>query len=373
MKLEVLQEELNKGLGTALRFVSPRPQLPILANILLKAEKNKLIVAANNLETGIKIQIAAKTDEEGSVTVPAKEVAEFVSYLPVGKITLEKQEGNKLRIFSPQAEASFLGLGVEDFPQIPQPDKTKSFPLSFSKMAEAVSQVAFAAADDESRPILAGIYWQMGNNNYRMVATDGYRLSLKDVKLEKKEKSGKSVFLVPAKALSEVVRLGDGEFVTVGLTEKENQVAFVFPQVTVVSRLLEGEFPQYENIMPKQFKTKVWLDKQDFLQAVRIASVFARQAANIVVLDVVKKEMVVSPHQSRVGENKVTVPIRSEGEAIKTAFNYRFLLDFLNSTPADQEEIMIEFNDPLSPTVFRLGKDGSWIHIIMPVRLDQEE
>lgn len=373
MKTQVLQEELNKALSLALRFISSRPQLPVLGNVFLKAKTGGLEVAANNLETGIKIEVAAKTEEEGEITVPAKELSEFVSYLPVEKITLEKQEGNKLKIFSSQGEASFVGLGTEDFPQIPQSDKEKTFSLPFSELVKTVSLVAFSAAEDESRPVLAGVYWQIQSDKYRMVATDGFRLSLKDTVFKNQKGVKKSVFLVPAKALSEVVRLGDGESIQIGLTKEENQVAFVFPQVTVVSRLLEGEFPQYENIIPQQFKTKVFLDKQEFLQAVKMSSVFARQAANIVVLDIQKEKMVISPHQSRMGENKVNIPIRCEGEPIRTAFNFRFLLDFANVVPQDQEEIFIKLNDPLSPTVFGATKDDSWIHIIMPVRLDQEE
>ncbi len=371
MKLQILQNNLDQGLSITSRFVSSRPQLPILNNILLSTDNGKLCLSATNLELGINIWLGAKIEKPGKLAMPAREMAEFVSYLSTEKINLVSEKDNQLTISSPQATASFVGMRVDEFPQVPSLDKKSSFSLPLESLSQAVSQVGFAAASDETRPVLEGIFWQFENGEYRMAATDGYRLSFKKVTLGKKSTKEKSAFLVPAKTLSEVIRLGKGETVQIGLTKGQNQAIFAFPQMEISSRLLEGEFPEYEKIIPQSAKTKVSLNKEDFVQSVRIASVFARESANIVLLKIGKQEMTITANAPQVGENKASLPVKVEGEPIKIAFNYKFLLDFVNAVPADKKDITIELNDPLSPTVFKIDGDKTWLHIIMPVRMEE--
>lgn len=369
MKLQILQSNLTQGLSIVSRFVSSRPQLPILANILFSTDKGKLCLSATNLDLGINIWLGAKVEKEGSLTMPAKEVTEFVSYLSVQNVDLFSEKENQLTVSSSQATASFVGIRADEFPKIPRLDRKDSFSLPLNDLSKAVSQVAFAAASDETRPVLEGIFWQFEGGEYRMIATDGYRLSLKKVGLKDK-KTEKSSFLVPARTLNEVVRLGKEEAVEVGLSKNKNQAIFAFPQMEISSRLLEGEFPEYEKIIPEESKTRVYLDKDDFSQSVKIASVFARESANIVLLTIEKDQMTLTANSSRVGENKTSLPVKVEGEPIKIAFNFRFLLDFINAC-GDKKEIIIDLNDPLSPTVFRVDGDESWLHIIMPVRMEE--
>jgi len=370
MKLQILQSNLTQGLSVSSRFVSSRPQLPILANILFSTDKGKLCLSATNLDLGINIWLGAKVEKEGSLAMPAKEVAEFVSYLSVQNVDLVSEQDNKLTISSSQATASFVGMRADEFPKIPRLDSKNSFSLPLSSLSQAVSQVAFSAASDETRPVLEGVFWQFDSGEYRMVATDGYRLSLKKVALEQKS-TEKSSFLVPARTLSEVIRLGKEEMVEVGLSKNQNQAIFAFPQMEISSRLLEGEFPEYEKIIPGETKTKVSLDRDDFAQSVKIASVFARESANIVLLTIDKQEMTITANASGVGENKTSLPVKMDGEPVKIAFNFRFLLDFINAVPADKKEITIKLNDSLSPTVFGIDGDESWLHIIMPVRMEE--
>jgi len=372
MKIQILQEELNKGLTTVNRFVSNKPQLPILSNILLATEKGKLRLSATDLELGINLWLGGKVEKEGKIAIPAREISEFISYLNPGPLDLELNQ-NLLVVSSATNKASFVGMKPEEFPEIPQLEKKTAFTLSFADLAAAVAQVSFAAATDEARPVLGGILWQFTAKNYQMVATDGYRLACKKVALEKEISSvkKKSTFLVPARSLAEVVKLGDGQQVKVGLTADKNQVVFAFAGAQISSRLLEGEFPEYEKIIPQQTKTKVYVDKQDLLGGIRAASVFAREAANIVVLEVDSEGMKIKADAPQIGENQSSVAVKTEGEAIKIAFNFRFLLDFINAVPAEKDSLVLEFTEPLSPAIFKIEKDDSWFVVVMPVRLEE--
>ena len=372
MKIQILQEELTKGLATVSRFVSSRPQLPILANILLSAEEGKIALSATDLNLGINYWLKGKIEKEGKIAIPAREVTEFVSYLAPGPLDLVL-ENNILIISSQSNRASFVGISGKEFPKIPQLDEKSAFALNKEEFVKAVGEVSFAAANDETRPVLEGIYWQFTPDGYQMVATDGYRLSLKKVKT-KRGSQEKIVFLVPARSLEEVVKLGgEEEEIKVGLSEDKNQVVFAFSQGEVSSRLLEGDFPEYEKIIPQEGKTKVWLDKDDFYAAVKAASVFARESANVVILNVDKKELTVKADAPQMGENQNTISVKAEGEPIKIAFNFRFLLDFLNAVSLEKKDLVLEFTQPLSPALFKLEGDDSWLHVIMPVRLEETQ
>ncbi|MBL7078516.1 DNA polymerase III subunit beta [Candidatus Shapirobacteria bacterium] len=373
MKIEVLQEELNKALNIVNRFVDSRPQLPILTNILFEVRNKKLKLSATNLNLGINLWLGGKVEKEGEIAVPAREITEFISYLNPGPLSLELNN-NQLVVASVANKATFVGIKPEEFPAIPQLPKENVFTLEAKALNEAVVQVGFSAALDETRPVLAGVYWQFAGKEYQMVATDGYRLSLKKVELPKAVLAGKkkTIFLLPARSLSEVARLMAGDLLKVGLTKDENQVVFGFEQVQISSRLLEGEFPEYEKIIPTAVKTKVWVDKNDLHSAIKAASVFAREAANIVILDISKKEIVIKADAPQMGENQSSVPVKVEGEPLKIAFNFKFLLDFINAVSSEENNLILELTEPLSPALFKVEGDDSWLHVIMPVRLEEE-
>lgn len=375
MKLEVLQEDLNKGLSIVSRFVSPRPQLPILANILFSAEKdNRFRLAATNLEIGIQYWFGAKVFQPGQIAIPAKDVSEFVSYLSPGKITFEVDKKMKTGITSSSGQGFFAGMDPKEFPKIPQTDQNKTFSLPIKSLAEVVNRVGFAAATDDTRPVLGAINWQFTKDGYRMVATDGYRLSLREVhgvKVKMKKDSDSVNFLIPARSLTEIVHLADKkETVEIGLTDDSNQVVFILEELQLASRLIEGEFPDFQKIIPKETKTKVVLDREELLQAIKIASVFAKGSANIVKFDVTKKGIVVSANAPSVGENKTEVSAKVEGDGLQIAFNFKFVLDFLNAVPSEEKEIILELTESLAPGLFKTPSDTSWLHLIMPVRVD---
>ncbi len=375
MKLKLLQEDLNKNLSITSRFVASRPQLPILANILFSAEKNnKLFLTATNLEIGICCGLGAKVETTGKLAIPAKEISEFVSYLSVGKLTLESKKKTQIKIISPSGESLFTGMDPAEFPKIPSINEDEAVSLPMKGMIEAVNQVGFAVAGDDTRPVLGAINWQFTTSGYRMVATDGYRLSLKNVsgvKIKVNAKNGKTTFLIPARSLAEIVRLAAGQDkIKVGLTKDGNQVIFLLPDLQLTSRLIEGEFPDYEKIIPSQTKTKVVLEKEEFLQAVKIASVFARESANVVKFSLKDNRMTISANAPSVGENKTEVGAKIDGPKLEIAFNFRFILDFLNAVPVEEGEINLEFTESLTPGLFKIPSDSSWLHLIMPVRVD---
>ncbi|HID96235.1 MAG TPA: DNA polymerase III subunit beta, partial [Candidatus Latescibacteria bacterium] len=293
-------------------------------------------LAATNLDIGIQYWLGAKVEKPGQLVVPAKEVSEFVSYLGAEKLTLAAEGKLKLKITSRSGETVFNGMDPAEFPQIPAVNQEKTVSLSTAELSQAVNQVGFAAASDDSRPVLTAIYWQFTSTGYQMVATDGYRLSqktvaVKGVKLTDKEEA---VFLVPARSLIELVRLAaeEKEF-RFGLTDDQNQVVFLLPSLQLNSRLIEGEFPDYQKIIPQQAKVKVMVDREAFYRAVKISSVFARESANIVKLKLEKEKIIISANAPSVGENKTEVEAKIEGQDLTIAFNYRFLLDFLNVIP----------------------------------------
>lgn len=376
MKISILQEDLTHGLTIVSRSVSSKATLPILTNILLATDKGRLKLAATNLESGINLWLGAKIEKEGSLTIPAKVLNEFVASLPPDKIELEANE-TSLSITTPAAKASFVGTAAAEFPQIPVFPGKPIILFTKEALVKALSQVSFAAAVDEGRPVLTGVLLKSdGAENVSLVATDGYRLSLK--KMGVKEKKLEEGLLIPAKTFIEVSRLAqekgeDSQEIQMALTPEKSQVVFHLANIEFSSRLLEGEFPDFEKIIPKTQTTKAEFDQEEFTRAVRIASIFAREQANIIKLKIDPStnggKMIISAETPQVGANESEMVAKTEGEALEIAFNCRFLLDFLNCSKA--EEITFEANGSLSPGVFRFKGDDSFLHLVMPVRLQE--
>lgn len=372
MKVQILQENLNKGLSIASRSISGKAQLPILANVLIKTEKNRLRISSTNLETGISLWLGAKVEQEGEITVPAKVFTELVSSLPSEKISLEVK-GSLLKIKTETTEASLNGIAASEFPNLPTYTEGSLLTLPSQALAEAIDQVVFAAAADEGRPVLTGVLFKLSGKNLSLVATDGYRLSLKTIELDSSAKEDVSL-LLPAKTLTEVSKIIGEEknsHLQLGFTKEQNQVVFVLPELELFSRVIEGDFPDYEKIIPSQLATKAIVDRESFSKSVRVVSIFARDSANIVRLKVAENSLQMSANSPQVGENKNSLSAKVEGPGGEIAFNFRFLQGFLGAV--DSPEVSLEMTGPLSPGVFRALGDSSYLHIIMPVRLQTEE
>lgn len=367
MKISLLQENLNKGLTTVSRSVSAKAQLPILSNILLETDKGRLKLSATNLETGLNFWLGAKIEEEGSICIPAKFLTEFVASLPSQKVDLETKE-NSLMISCQGFKATFTGMSPNEFPQIPKANSDSAITFEKKEFLQAISQVVFAASSDEGRPALTGVLLKPQENEVSLAATDGYRLSVKKLAAGLKIKDQ---LIIPAKTLIEVTRIiaesEEIKEVILSLAENQSQVVFSFPQVELASRLIEGEFPNFEKIIPEKFEISASFDREELLRAVKIASVFAREQANIVKLIFADNKIKVSAETAQMGSSEMELEAKTSKGSLEMAFNYRFLLDFLNATSG--EEILFEALGALNPGSFKISGDSSFFHIIMPVRI----
>ncbi|MDP3998362.1 MAG: DNA polymerase III subunit beta [bacterium] len=370
MKVSCLQENLNKGLSIVSRLVSSKTQLPVLNNILISTEKERLKLSATNLETGINLWIGAKVEKEGAISISSRALTELISSLPAGQINLGG-EGELLRISCGSCEAVLNGLSAKEFPPVPSASGEPLLSIPTDIFSESISQVALAAAQDEGRPALTGVKWFTESGNLNLVATDGYRLSLKKTSL--KNASLDDGLIIPARALWEVAHIAQQEekkekgVVSLSVLPGENQVSFSMVNVEIATRLIEGEFPAFAKIIPQETATKVVVERETLLKATKVASIFARDSANIVKWTVGKGKLTLSANSPQVGENSSEMEARVEGEEGEIAFNFRFLLDFLGAVKS--KEVVFEMSGPLSPGVFRPSDDDSFLHIIMPVRV----
>ncbi len=367
MQFSCLQENLNKGLSIVNRFISPRPQLPVLGNVLFSAKGGKLHLGATNLESGITYEVGAKVEKEGEITIPAKTLVEFINQLPADKIDFSLEENN-LKIKCQKFQATISGLSAAEFPPLPMPSGKPSLSFKTEDLSSPVSRVAFAAATDEGRPILTGVKIFGGEKGLTLAATDGFRLSVN--KLSGVHASSPLDIVLPARTLFEAIRILNEEKekeISLEITKETNQVIFSFPGTNIVCRLLEGQFPNFEKIIPTNFTTKTVFAREDFSAAIKTASVFAREAANVVKFQTDKNSFQISANAPQVGENKTEIEAKIDGEGGEIAFNSRFLQDFLNVVSGD--EISFEMTGPLSPGVFRVKGDDNFLHVIMPVRV----
>lgn len=374
MKLITLQENLTKGLTTVSHLASTKAQLPVLNNILLSTDKGRLKLSATNLETGINFWLGAKIEKEGNLTIPARILTDFVASLPAGQVQLEVKE-NKLFLNCGMIKANFIGLPASEFPSIPSLEEKEIIFFQKEEFINAVSQVAFAAAQDESRPVLTGVLLVIKEGELVWVATDGYRLSLKKTKIKKGKilQKFKKGFIIPSRTLIEVARIVDEQDQTdkVGLAivSNSNQTIFSTSQAEIISRLIEGQFPEFEKIIPTKGTTKLVVETEELARAVKVASIFARESANIVKLEIGDSKIKVSANTPQIGDNLIEVEAKTEGEKNKIAFNFRYLLDFLNAIGAKQ--INLQMTTALNPGVFTPLNDNSYLHLIMPVRVQE--
>lgn len=364
MKLSILQQDFLSKLQAVSRSAGTHSTLPVLDNILLSVEGKKLKIAATNLEIGVIKYCSIEGGADGQITVPAKTIVELISGLGQVKIDLAA-EGDILTISSGKFKAAINGISASEFPVIPlQSDKSISFP---SEAFKECSRILFASAVDEGRPVLTGILTDAKADRLDFVATDGFRLAHRRVSLPKGLPQFKS--LIPRKTFEEVLRLmaeEDSEKVDISSTENQNQVIFTLGSTIVSSRLIEGQFPSWEKIVPAQSVARLVLDKEEFLRAIKLAGIFSKNEANILVLTVKDKLLKIRSFAKEVGSQENEVDADCEGE-IEAAFNTKFLQDAISNTPSSQ--IIIEFSGPLSASLIKpVGEEGLE-YIVMPVRL----
>lgn len=366
MKIAFLSGNLQKKINFLNHAVSTRGQLPILSNFLLEVKKGKLLISATDLEIGISSGILVNVEKEGSITVPAKNFSDLLSNLGDQKISLT-QEGETLKLTGEKIKASFQTMPAEEFPKLYEEKGEEFISIKKSQIEEYIERVVFSAAQESSRPALSGILLDKEKNEVIMIATDGYRLSLQKNVFKTKEELGKPL-VIPSRILREILSFKEeDDQLKIYVSEKNNQVLFELGETTLVGRLIEGEFPEYQKIIPTEFNTKVYFSKDELLNAIKICSVFARETANIIKFTIEKNKIIVSANSPSVGEDTVEVEAKTEGEENEIAFNAKYVLDLL--TALQKEDIVFEMTGPLNPGVFKIKEDNSFLHLIMPIRV----
>jgi DNA polymerase-3 subunit beta len=362
MKLQVTQENLNRALGSVARVANSRGTLPILANVLIKTSNNRLSLSATNLDIAITHFIGAKVNEEGSITVPARLMQDFVNSLPGGVINLDLKE-TKLHVKTDQYSSVVNGIMADDFPVMPAISEGTSWTVGGAVFKKGLQQVAFAASNDETRPVLTAVLLHVSDGQLYMAATDSYRLAEKSLGKNKEEIR----MLVPASAMQDLLRvLGDGDD-EVRVTHDDQQVLFQVGDVELVTRLIDGNYPDYQKLIPSQFETSATLKRADLVNVTKVSSLFARESAGSVTieLDEAAQELSIRSVASQLGENTAKASARVEGSGSIT-LNSRYLLDALNALGG--EEVFFGFNGKLEPTLLTDPATKDYRHIVMPLK-----
>jgi DNA polymerase-3 subunit beta len=373
MKLSCLQENLNRGLGIVGRAVATRSTLPITQNILFSADQSGLRLAATNLEMAITCWIGAKVKQKGEITVPARLLSDFVGSLPNDQIEVNLPANSRiLELKSGHFQAHIHGIDAADFPPIPQINDGITTSIDAASLREGISQVAFAAATEESRPVLTGINTEFDVEQLSLVAADGFRLAVHKTTLAAAVKE-KTTIIIPARTLSELNRLiGEQEEpVAITVNEKKSQVLFRLKDAEIVSQLIQGSFPNYSQVIPQSYTTRAVVDISEFLRVTKMSSIFARDASGIVRLvvtpgsELTPGKVTVSAQAEEVGDNVSEVDALTDGEEAKIAFNVKYLSDVLSVLP--QAQVALELTTPSSPGTIRpIGVDN-YVHVVMPM------
>ncbi|MFC2058096.1 DNA polymerase III subunit beta [Chloroflexota bacterium] len=371
MKISCDQEKLNKGLAVVGRAVAMRAVLPITNNVLISTEQSKLKLAATNLEIALSCWIDAKIEEEGAITVPARLITDFVNYLPESQVDITLPTGTKsIEVKCDRYEARISGLDAADFPPAPEITEGTTTQVEPDALRLAISQVVFVAATEESRPVLTGVHAEFEGDQLTLAAADGFRLAVHKMPLSTPVDS-KTTIVIPARSLAELNRLlgEQKEPVTITINPQNSQVLFRLKDVEMVSQLIQGTFPNYEQLIPKSYTTKATVGLAEFLRATRSASIFARDGSGIVRLQVTLGEdtgkMAISARAEEIGDDVAEISAEVEGVEAKIAFNSKYLLDVLGVI--NEEKVALETTTPSSPGVIRpVGKDN-YIHVVMPM------
>ena len=373
MKLSCLQENLNRGLNIVGRAVAARSTLPITQNILLSVEQSRLKLAATNLEMATTCWIGAKVEQEGNITVPARLLTDFVNSLPNDLIEINLPAASRiLELKSGHSQAHINGIDAADFPPIPQINDGVTTTIEAANLREGITQITFAAATEESRPVLTGINTELDGDQLNLVAADGFRLAIHKTTLGSPV-SEKFTVIIPARTLNELNRLlGEQEEpVEITVNKQKSQVLFRLKDAEIVSQLLQGSFPNYSQVIPQSYTTRAVVDISEFLRLTKISSIFARDASGIVRLvitpgaELTPGKVTVSAQAEEVGDNVGEIDALTDGEEAKIAFNVKYLSDVLSVL--HQSQVALEVTTPSSPGTIRpIGVDN-YVHVIMPM------
>jgi DNA polymerase-3 subunit beta len=375
MKVTVLQESLARGLSIVSRAVSPRSTLPVLSNILVASDEGRLRLSATNLELGITCWIGAKIEEEGSTTVPARTFVDLVATLPQEQVSLNLATATQtLNVRCGASNTDIKCIDAQEFPPLPVPDMEGAILLNVADFKDMISQVVFAASVDEARPVLMGVLVTVDKDAITMAAADGFRLSVRKGSLSQPSPQPFAA-IIPARALGELARVaGDGnETISMVMPKGRGQVIFRMKEVEVVSQLIDGTFPDYQQIIPRSYKSRTILSTPALLKACKQAEIFAREGSNVARLDIKSAgdlepgAVEISAQSEETGSNETIVAATIEGIGLLIAFNVKYMREVLEVVKSPN--VALETSAANAPGVIRPVGDDAFLHVIMPMHL----
>ena len=373
MRLSCLQENISRGLSVVGRAVATRTTLPITQNVLISTDQSRLRLTATNLEIAISTWIGAQIEEEGSITVPARLLTDFVNYLPQEKIDISlTTQPMGLSLSCARFEANINGTIAEDFPPIPTVESGVMGKVGPQLLRDAITHVAFAAATEDSRPVLTGIKVEIEGDDFTFAAADGFRLAVFKGKLAAPISEDVS-FIIPARALHEINRIigTQQEDVEFTVTPSKSQALFKLHDIEMVSQLIQGTFPNYSQLIPQSYSTRAVVNSAEFLRATRTASIFARDGSGIIRVHMAAGsedapgKLSISSRADEVGDNMSEIDAQIEGEESKIAFNSKYLTEVLDVI--GEGEVALESTSPSSPGVLKPTNDDTYLHVVMPM------
>ncbi len=383
MKIKCMKQDILDGLQAVQSIVGGKTPIPILSNVLLEAEGKELVLTTTDLEVGMRRKVPAKVEKKGAITLPAKRLLAILRELPVSEVTLEATDGKEVEIRYDASYFKVLGLPKDDFPKLPEFDKTGSLKIARAPFADLIRKTHYAVSHDESRYVLNGLYLLLSKGKLTGVATDGRRLALCEIPADVPEGADRGV-IIPTKAVMELGRIlerkkteeaekkidrkiekkGDAE----GEAEiflGDTQAAFSTGDCTLVTRLVEGHFPNYQQVVPQKSAHKLLIGREELLAAARRVALLTTDQANSIKVALEKNRLILSTNTPEVGEAREELTIAYDGDEFAIAFNPQYLVDVLKNL--DEQEVVFEITDALNPGVIRSGK--SFLYVIMPIRL----
>ncbi len=376
MKVVLTRADLLKGISTVQSAVAAKNTMPILANVLLEARDKKLEFVATDLDMGIRCSVPAEVVEKGSITINAKKLSDIVRELPDASVDLEIDDSHKMILVCQKSNFKVHGLPKDDFPILPEVKKDKVFKVKGSLLQEMIRKTIFAVSTDETRYVLNGVFFQVEGGKLRMVATDGHRLAFISKKLEDKTDEKASV-IIPTKTLNELSKVisdmdkgekgKEDEGVVVEVVTTDNQIKFIIEGVEIISRLIEGQFPNYEQVIPKESDKKVEASTSELASATRRVAILTSEKSNSIRYQVKSGKISISSKTPDMGEAKEEIDVTYKGEEISIAYNAKYVLDVLKNVGTDT--VNIELTQALSPGVLRPKGDADYLCVIMPMRV----
>lgn len=365
MRIELNQKEFYQGIQTVRKAVSSKTTLPILSGILLKTEEDKLKLLGTDLELGIECFVEAKVIKEGSIVLPAKYLTSIIRELPNENIILTTEPSNNTsQIKCDTSQFNIHGSAADEFPLLPEIKEGCKFSITQQKFKKVIEQTEFAISKDESKPFLTGGLLLVEENNIKLVATDTYRLAYRRSQIKEEIKDEKVI--VPNKTLSELSKLLDNAEEDIEIIITENQILFTFAGISIVSRLIEGQFPNYKQVIPNNNTTEITVNKDKLFKAAKRADLLAKKDSNIIKINFKENRLIITSNAPEIGQAYEEVPVSLVGQETEIAFNALYLLDCLKVI--DEDEVILELSGSLSPGVIKTKSEEEYIYVIMPVR-----